>query len=153
MNILNLSIVALSIFASSHLGGMDVKSMTQDNPVYSKAETVSLPANVEVKTEVLPAKVEDVVKEYFKDTPILAKVAQCESEFRQVDADGNVLRGVANPFDVGVMQINEKYHLERAQKAGINIYSLTGNMKYALALYKENGTAPWSASQPCWSKL
>lgn len=154
MNILNLSIVALSLFASAHFGGVDVKSMTQGNPAITNVEAVSLPSNIESKDEIVPANVEDVVKDNFKDIPIMIKVAQCESQFRQIDAStGEVLRGKENAFDVGVFQINEKYHLERSQKAGINIYSLSGNMKYARALYNDSGTAPWSASQPCWSKI
>ena len=151
MNILNLSVVALSLLASVHFGGVDVKSTTQDNPVYNLVE-VPLPINIEPKAEVVPATVEDVVKDYFKDIPILVKVASCESNFRQVDKDGDVLRGEKNTFDVGVMQINEKYHLERAQAAGVNLYSLAGNLKYARTLYNDSGTAPWSASKACWSK-
>ncbi len=153
MNTLTTSIVALSLFASANFGGVNVKSTIQENPVYNNLQTISLPANTETKTDVVPATVESVVKDYFKDIPILAKVASCESQFRQVDTNGEVLRGKANQFDVGVMQINEKYHLDRAEEAGINIYSLAGNMAYARALYNESGTAPWSASQPCWSKL
>ena len=153
MNILTTSIVALSLFASVNFGGINVKSMTQDNPAYTNVEAVSLLADIQPKTDAVPATVEDVVKDYFKDTPILIKVAQCESEFRQNDVNGSILRGIANPFDVGVMQINEKYHLDRAEAAGINIYTLAGNLKYARALYNDSGTAPWSASKPCWSKL
>ena len=153
MNILTTSMVALSLFATVNFGGVNVKSMTQDNPVYNKIEAVSLPADLQPKANIAQATVKEAVKDYFKDIPILAKVAECESEFRQVDENGDVLRGVANPFDVGVMQINEKYHLDRAEAAGINIYTLAGNLKYARALYNQSGTAPWSASQPCWSKL
>ena len=139
----------LSLVASAHMGAANVKSMSADNPVY-EVQAVSLPTNLEAKTDLVPATVEDVVKDYFKDIPILTKVAQCESQFRQVDSTGDVLRGEANAFDVGVMQINEKYHLDRANKMGIDIYSLSGNLEYARDLYNKSGTAPWSASKPCW---
>ena len=134
------------------MGGADIKSMTQDNPAYV-VEPVVLAQDVESKQAISTTTVEDVVKDYFKDIPILAKVAKCESQFRQVDENGDVLRGKANKFDVGVMQINEKYHLERSEKMGINIYSLDGNLEYARDLYNRSGTAPWSSSKPCGSNL
>ncbi|MBP7541901.1 MAG: hypothetical protein KA802_18410 [Saprospiraceae bacterium] len=92
------------------------------------------------------------VKAYFADTPILAEVAFCESRFRQFDENGNVLRGVQNNQDVGVMQINEKYHLETAQKLGLNLYTLEGNMAYGKYLYDTQGTKPWNYSSHCWGK-
>lgn len=152
MNILSTSIVAMSLFASVHFGGANIKSMTQVNPAYV-VEPITLSQDVEAKQSISTVTVEDVVKDYFKDIPILAKVAQCESEFRQVDGNGNVLRGIKNSFDVGVMQINEKYHLQHSEEMNINIHSLSGNLEYARDLYNESGTAPWSSSKPCWSKL
>ncbi|HAO64849.1 TPA: hypothetical protein DCQ44_02605 [Candidatus Taylorbacteria bacterium] len=149
MNFIPLSMVVMSMLASAHFGAADVKAMTQENPAYT-IDTVTLSENIESKELVTKATVEDVVKDYFRDIPVLAKVAKCESEYRQVTESGAVLRGTQNPFDVGVMQINEKYHLDRAEKLGMNIYTLSGNLDYARALYKENGTAPWSASKPCW---
>lgn len=92
------------------------------------------------------------VKAYFADTPILAEIAFCESRFRQFDGNGNVLRGVQNSQDVGVMQINEKYHLETAQKLGLNLYTLEGNMAYGKYLYDTQGTKPWNYSSHCWGK-
>ena len=144
--------VAASLIASAHFSTIDVKSMTQDNPAYAVA-AVSMPQDTESKSIIPAPTTEDVVKDYFKDIPILAKVAQCESEFRQTDGNGDVLRGIVNPFDVGVMQVNEKYHLDRSKEMGMNIYTLDGNLQYARALYNESGTAPWSASKPCWSAL
>jgi hypothetical protein len=152
MNFISLSIAAMSLLASVNLSGANIKAMTQDNPAYV-VEAVSLPQDIGSKPTVPMATVEDVVKDYFKDIPILAKVAKCESQFRQVDETGDVLRGTVNSFDVGVMQINEKYHLDRSEKMDINIYSLGGNLEYARALYNQSGTAPWSSSKSCWSKI
>ncbi len=91
------------------------------------------------------------VREYFKDIPLMAEVAYCESHFEQVDKNtGEIKRGFMNAADVGVMQINERYHAETAKKLGIDIYSLEGNMQYARYLYEHEGTQPWSASRPCW---
>lgn len=96
--------------------------------------------------------VRQYVQSYFADEPIMADIAQCESHFRQFNTDGDVYRGVQNNQDVGVMQINEHYHLDASQKLGINIYTLSGNMAYARYLYDKEGTAPWSSSEACWGK-
>jgi len=96
--------------------------------------------------------VEENVKHYFSDIPILAKVAFCESTFRHYDENGDVIRGDVDSRDVGVMQINEYYHGSQARKIGIDLTTLDGNMKFARLLYNDQGLAPWSASKPCWSK-
>ena len=95
---------------------------------------------------------ESYLRKEYAETPILVEIARCESEFRQFNKDGTVLRGREVREDVGVMQINERYHAEMASKLGIDIYSVAGNVEYAKHLYKESGTAPWSASKACWSK-
>lgn len=96
---------------------------------------------------------EKYVRQYFQDTPIMIEVARCESHFRQLDDDGEIHRGVVNSADVGVMQINEFYHLDQAQKKNINIYTLEGNVAYARDLYEREGTQPWASSKPCWGKF
>lgn len=93
------------------------------------------------------------VKEYFANTPILASIARCESGNRQFDASGNVLRGRVNSSDVGVMQINERYHAARAKALGYDLHTLEGNLGYAAKLYKEQGTRPWISSSPCWGAV
>jgi hypothetical protein len=93
------------------------------------------------------------VNDYFADTPILAHIAACESRYRQLDKSGNVIRGEQNSSDVGVMQINEYYHLETAKKMGLDIYTIEGNVAYAKYLYDKEGAKPWMSSSPCWSKF
>ena len=95
---------------------------------------------------------EQYVREYFSDIPIMVHIAKCESHFRQLDRDGEIHRGVVNDADVGVMQINEFYHLGTAQKKNYNIYTIEGNTAYARDLYQRQGTAPWSSSKACWGK-
>lgn len=95
---------------------------------------------------------EQYVRKYFKDIPIMIEVARCESTFRQLDDNGEVHRGRVVPEDVGVMQINEYYHLDQALKKNIDIYSLDGNLAYARDLYEREGTTPWNSSRPCWGK-
>ena len=96
--------------------------------------------------------IESSTREYFQDVPLMAEIAKCESRFRQFEKDGSTFRGIVNNKDVGVMQINEYYHLKRAKKLGIDIYTVEGNLKYGRLLYSEEGSDPWSSSAPCWMK-
>jgi hypothetical protein len=96
--------------------------------------------------------VRQYVTDYFADAPIMARIAECESHFRQFNGDGGVYRGKENNKDVGVMQVNEFYHLDTSKKMGINIYTLDGNLAYARYLYENEGTTPWASSQACWGK-
>ena len=123
--------------------------------------TTSTPANgSSLKTEdPIPRKenkklvtVEQEVRVYFRDIPQLAEIAKCESHFRHTDTDGNIFHGEENDKDIGVMQINEDYHLEAAEKLGIDIYTLKGNMTYARYLYGKQGVRPWSSSKSCWNQ-
>ncbi len=95
---------------------------------------------------------EQYVRQYFKDIPVMIEIARCESHFRQLDSDGDVHRGLVNPEDVGVMQINEHYHLDRATSENYDIYTISGNTAYARELYEDKGTAPWKSSKACWGK-
>lgn len=96
--------------------------------------------------------IEKYLREHYADTPILVEIARCESTFTHYDKDGVLVRGKVNKADVGVMQINEKYHLEAAAKLGYDIHTVEGNVAYAKHLYQEFGASPWSASSPCWGK-
>ena len=96
------------------------------------------------------ASVEAYVREYYKDTPILAEIARCESSFRQFAPDGSVIRGKVNKGDLGVMQINKYYHEDDAAKLGYDLYTIDGNLAYARHLYEKYGTDPWSSSSKCW---
>ncbi|TAL49069.1 hypothetical protein EPN83_02225 [Patescibacteria group bacterium] len=104
-------------------------------------------------SEVKPPTTKEKVVEYFSDLPIMVEIARCESHFRQTGVNGEIHRGKVNRFDVGVMQINELYHLERAERLGFDIHSLGGNLAYARYLYEREGTRPWLSSSPCWAKF
>ncbi len=95
---------------------------------------------------------EEIVRTYFKDVPVLIQIARCESTFRHTLTDGTVLRGRVDPADTGVMQINTRYHGQTADLLGLDLTDLYDNMAYARNLYERQGTQPWSASAPCWSK-
>lgn len=96
--------------------------------------------------------VEAAVRSYFHDIPVMAEVARCESTFRHTLADGSVLRGVVDGADTGVMQINKRYHQAQAESLGLNLDDFEDNMAYARHLYEKQGTQPWNASSPCWSR-
>lgn len=102
-------------------------------------------ANVHSNTEA-------IVRDYFKDIPVMIQVARCESHFRHTLADGSVLRGVVDSADTGVMQINKRYHSATASALGLNLDDIYDNMAYARYLYEKQGVQPWSASSPCWGQ-
>ena len=106
----------------------------------------------ETRTFTDSKEVEDYLRTEYADTPILIDIARCESQFRQYNSDGIILRGRVNSADVGVMQINEKYHGKTADNMEIDIYKIEGNVAFAKYLYGKYGAQPWSASAPCWSK-
>ena len=110
-------------------------------------------APIEVETKVATVdNTEDIVRSYFKDIPVLVQIARCESGFRQNAADGSVLQGLVDNDDTGVMQINKRYHNKKATAMGLNLDDIYQNMAYARYLYEKEGTQPWNASSPCWSK-
>ncbi len=94
---------------------------------------------------------EDSVRSYFSDIPVMIQIARCESTFKHTLSDGSVLRGVVDSADTGVMQINLRYHAEKARELGLDLTNLYDNMAYARELYKRQGTRPWAASASCWS--
>ncbi len=94
---------------------------------------------------------EKIVRSYFSDIPVMIQIARCESAFRHTLPDGSVLRGKIDPADTGVMQINARYHTEKAREMGLDLMDLKGNMAYARDLYERQGTKPWAASAACWS--
>ncbi len=95
---------------------------------------------------------EQSVRSYFKDIPVMIQIARCESTFRHKLEDGSVLKGVVDPADTGVMQINKRYHGAKAAAMNLDLDDINQNMEYARYLYETQGTRPWSASSACWSQ-
>ncbi|OGG86012.1 hypothetical protein A2392_00905 [Candidatus Kaiserbacteria bacterium RIFOXYB1_FULL_46_14] len=107
-----------------------------------------------VKAEKVAISVSDtegIVREYFKDIPVMVAVAKCESHFQHTLQDGSVLKGRIDSADTGVMQINKRYHEKRAIELGLNLENIYDNMAYARQLYESQGTQPWKASSSCWN--
>jgi len=96
--------------------------------------------------------VEQFARTYFADIPVMSEIARCESKFRQFDENGNLLRGKVNSGDMGLMQINEKYHSDNATKLGLELETIEDNAAYARWLYNREGTDPWISSIKCWGK-
>ncbi len=122
--------------------------MANATAVQSNAEPLIIRSAFTAETN--KKELENYLKKNYSDTPILVEIAKCESTFVHYAKSGMVVRGMENKADVGIMQINEKYHLETAKKLGMDIYTVEGNVAYAKYLYEKSGTSPWSASQPCW---
>ena len=133
-----------------------------------EASPVTVPLNLKTEntiTQVAPSQkkesqekienlmtVEEYVRGYFSDIPVMIEIAKCESRFRQYDKNGEVLRGAVNSLDRGVMQINEYYHGESAEKLGYDLLTIEGNTAYARYIYEKYGVKPWVSSSPCWGK-
>jgi hypothetical protein len=131
--------------AVTNVGGVAVPA---EATAYGHIATVS---NV-TESRLVAVNTETAVREYFNDIPVMIQIARCESTFRHTLADGSVLKGVVDPADTGVMQINKRFHESRAIELGLDLHNLHDNMAYARYLYEKQGTRPWNSSAPCWSR-
>lgn len=113
-----------------------------------------------MKERTIPELITERTEEFGVSEDLALAIAFCESTYRQYDknksaeesAENRVLRGIQNKADVGLFQINEKYHLEKSLELGYDIYTTEGNIDYALWLLKNEGSKHWKWSQECWSK-
>lgn len=141
-------------FLMSSMYGATSTTLASADVAVVKLAVASSTDNTAVATVTTDRKtIEKYLREHYADTPILIDIARCESTFSHYDKNGEIVRGRVNSADVGVMQINEKYHLETAEKLGLDIHTVEGNVEYAKYLYKKYGAEPWSASSPCWGKV
>ncbi|MEX0931374.1 MAG: hypothetical protein WDZ88_01345 [Candidatus Paceibacterota bacterium] len=148
MSIITLAtFITLSLFGSSTSDFVINHDTSVTEASYIERTRLKERTAEELKKETLEALFTE-----FKDVPSMIAVARCESSFRHYNPDGTVLRGRVDSRDIGLMQINEFYHGEKASELGIDIMSLEGNMKYARYLYENQGLSPWGASKMCWEK-
>lgn len=81
--------------------------------------------------------------EFGKGSEMIA-IARCESGFRQFKEDGTPLYNAGGSSAVGVFQIMESIHGERAEELNLDIVnSAIDNVAFAIILYNEGGNAPW----------
>src|SRR3989344_1191806 len=111
----------------------------------------------QIGTQTMPTAqtVEEYVREYFADKPVMVEIARCESRFRQFSKNGDVLKNGAGSSAIGMFQIMSSIHEPIAKKLGLDIYTMQGNAAYARYLYDQQGTKPWEAdpaSKACWGK-
>ena len=82
----------------------------------------------------------------------LKRICKCESGGTHYDKNGDVLRGRVDPDDIGICQINLRYHQATAESLGLDVFKYQDNITYAWIEYRKNGTQPWVKSQFCWNK-
>jgi len=148
-----IELLTTSVFVLSSIYGGNATTASV-NMVATATVSTTTQVLEEKATSTIPTKkeIEAKVKAYFKDDPILVDIARCESQFRQVDAKGNILRGTINKGDLGVMQINEYYHADKAAELGFDLKTVDGNLAYAKYLYNKEGVQPWISSSKCWDQ-
>lgn len=131
------------------LAATSISTVIPNSTEYGQITTTAV---VEESTDLAIAnKTEEIVRSYFRDIPVMIQIARCESTFRHTLPDGSILKGKVDPADTGVMQINKRYHGEKAASMNLNLDDIYHNMAYARYLYETQGTKPWSASAPCWN--
>lgn len=148
--------MSLSSGAAAVLPAITSPAATVEVPMAEAIQIVSL--KKEIRSEdYMPISdsknVEKFLNDYFADIPIMTKIAKCESRYRHLDKNGNILKGEVTPLDRGVMQVNLYYHEDTATKLGLDLHDLDDNVAYARYLYEKQGAKPWMSSSHCWSKF
>ncbi len=102
---------------------------------------------------------EEMTKQKLKEANATAMipVIDCESNFRQYDENGNLLRNPTVRDVVGIMQLREKYHPDPAilteyntehgtklEAEDFNIRVPEDNVEYGIILFKVKGLEPWT---------
>lgn len=144
---------SIAFLVSSLYGsGSTNTALSSTTNTANASTTADTAATTTQETTMDRSAVEAYIKSEYANTPILIAIAQCESNFRQFNPDGTVVRGKVDSHDVGVMQINEIYWLDESKSLGDDIYTIQGNVAYAKHLYANAGTDPWKSSEKCWGQ-
>ena len=149
-----IEIITTSLFVLTSIYGAPIVANADTTESTTTAPFVTVnKKEITVKNRFLSKEqleLEEKAKVYFKEYPILVKIAACESQFRQYNSKGETLKGKVNKGDLGLMQINKYYHGEKAEELGLNLETIEGNMAYAKYLYEKEGSKPWLSSSKCW---
>ncbi len=94
------------------------------------------------------------------DAEMMIPIILCESHFRHYDKDGNVLVNMEGSSAVGIAQILTSVHpdpkiLKRYNSMSgtnlspedLDVTTFSDNLRYALILFKVNGTKDWACSK------
>lgn len=74
----------------------------------------------------------------------MVRVCKGESGLKQWHADGRVVRGIVDPDDTGVCQINNRYWGATAKKLGLDYEnSIVDNVLMARHIYDTQGITAW----------
>ncbi len=94
----------------------------------------------------------EVIKEVEMEAPVMDRIAHCESSGSH-KKDGQVIfkANTDGSVDIGKYQINSIWN-KKATKLGYDLTNEVDNKAFAMWLYKNYGTLPWSASAKCWNK-
>ncbi len=106
--------------------------------------------------------VQTLVTNFFtnNDAEEMIPIIRCESRFRHYDQDGSVLQNMEGSTAMGVAQIltsahpdpkiidryNRKYDTD-IHPEELDVTTLSDNLRYALILYRVNGTRDWECSK------
>lgn len=87
------------------------------------------------------------------DSPIMDRIAYCESSNSQFDSTGQVLvrPNTNHTVDIGKYQINSVWN-KKATELHLNLFLEQDNKTMAYWIYNNRGTQDWLASYKCWSK-
>lgn len=95
-----------------------------------------------------------VIKEVKGKTPVMDRIAKCESGNSHIDPKTGQVYMVANTnktVDVGKYMINSVWH-KKAKELGFDITKEADNEKMAYWIYENMGTEAWVYSKHCWNK-
>lgn len=88
--------------------------------------------------------VKNLILSVFPDAPIMVQVCKGESGLRHWKNDGSVVRGIVDPDDTGLCQINKRYWKKEAEKLGLDFEnSIEDNVKMARHIYDTQGITAW----------
>ena len=107
----------------------------------------------QVHADVLQPSISTSSKQKPYITPVLERIAHCESSTGQFGPSGQVVMrpNTNGTVDVGEYQINTVW-FKKATELGFDVTTEDGNERMAIWIYENKGTGDWSASQACWSK-
>jgi hypothetical protein len=122
------------------------------NPAIADKKLSRLYAVPSTNPAVDPAFVKAYTQDYFRDIPVMIAIIECESGFRQYEADGRLLvspvKGSSASGAAQILYITHK--ADWSDDPDTNITTLSGNLAYARKMYLESGTSPWNESIGCW---
>ncbi len=81
---------------------------------------------------------------------LMNNIIRCESGFDPYSINENKKNGKVWSTDRGLLQINDFYHQNEADKMGFNLLNVDDSLEYGFVLFKKQGTKPWNPSKNCW---